>query len=169
MSHSVDQTSKRKMAQNHAPTPPPPQSSVQYFGGFSEVSAIKFGSAAPAMMSAANTTLGSIKAAPKTPEELTQYLISLQTFEGFWEVSPALFEALGIKDQVFQSVCADTGLSATVVITAIAVLVFERRLRAFQGSWELVVDKAKGWLGGEGVNDVEDLVERVKVLVDLSG
>jgi hypothetical protein len=160
-----------QMSHYNAPAPQAPlaQPGGQSFGGrAADPPFTMWYSAAPVPMPAAETAPSVTQVIPKTPEELTQHLISLQTFEGFWEVSPSLLETLKIKDQEFQSVCSDSGLSPTVLMTTIAVLFFERKLKAFEGSWELVVDKAKGWLGEQGVHNVEESVEKIKMLVDLS-
>jgi hypothetical protein len=101
----------------------------------------------------------------KTPEDLSTYLISLQTFEGSWEVSPALLIALQIQDVTVKEACAKAAVDAKVFLTALVIAVFERKLRASEGSWELVVDKAKGWLEGQGVGDVEVLVGKATLLV----
>jgi hypothetical protein len=43
--------------------------------------------------------------------------------------------------------------------------VFEWKLKAFEGSWELVVEKAKGWLADQNVGDVDELMAKTKDLV----
>jgi hypothetical protein len=101
----------------------------------------------------------------KTPEELTHHLISLQTFEGSWEVSEALVATLGIDVEAAGRVSNELGADAHVFITAVVVAVFEQRLKAFEGSWELVVEKAKGWLSEQGLGDAEVLIGKAKELV----
>jgi hypothetical protein len=101
----------------------------------------------------------------KTPEELTHHLISLQTFEGSWEFSQTLVGILGIEEEALRRVSAVRGADMKVFITAAVVVVFEQRLKAFEGSWELVVGKARDWLGNQGVGDADELVEKAKVLL----
>jgi hypothetical protein len=104
-------------------------------------------------------------ATKKTSEELTHHLISLQTFEGSWEVSEALVATLGIDVEAAGRVSNELGADAHVFITAVVVAVFEQRLKAFEGSWELVVEKAKGWLSEQGLGDAEVLIGKAKELV----
>jgi hypothetical protein len=101
----------------------------------------------------------------KTPEELTHHLISLQTFEGSWEFSQSLAGILGIEEEALKRVSAARGVDIKVFITVAVVVVFERKLRAFEGSWELVVGKARDWLGDQGVGDADELLEKAKVLL----
>jgi hypothetical protein len=101
----------------------------------------------------------------KTPEELTHHLISLQTFEGSWEFSQSLAGILGIEEEALRRLSAAHGVDIKVFITAAVVVVFERKLRAFEGSWELVVGKARDWLGDQGVGDADELLEKAKVLL----
>ncbi|KAF2025690.1 VIT-domain-containing protein [Setomelanomma holmii] len=101
----------------------------------------------------------------KTPEDLSMYLISLQKFEGSWEASAALFAALQIQSKAAKDECTKAGVDAKVFVTALVIAVFEKKLSAFEGSWELVVEKARGWLNGLGVSDVEGLIGKAGVLV----
>ncbi|KAH7082718.1 von Willebrand factor type A domain-containing protein [Paraphoma chrysanthemicola] len=108
----------------------------------------------------------SFSPASKTPEELSTYLISLQTFEGSWEGSSALLVALQIQEQTFKGEFEKAGVHATVFVTALVIAVFEKKLREFEGSWELVVEKARGWLEDQGVvGDVEALIGKAGALV----
>jgi hypothetical protein len=101
----------------------------------------------------------------RTPEELTHFLISLQSFEGSWQFSQAVVETLGIEEEALRRVSAACGADLDVFITAAMVAVFEQKLKAFEGSWELVVGKARDWLAEQGVGDADELVEKAKVLV----
>jgi hypothetical protein len=92
-----------------------------------------------------------------TPEDLTNILISHQTFEGSWEVSLNVLGPLQITGAVLDAEVAKAGVNGKVFITALVVAVFERKLREFEGSWELLVEKARGWLA-EQVEDVEKLI-----------
>ncbi|KAH7412310.1 hypothetical protein DE146DRAFT_642797 [Phaeosphaeria sp. MPI-PUGE-AT-0046c] len=106
-----------------------------------------------------------VSAPAKTPEELSHYLISLQTFEGSWELSAALLAALKIEETQVNTMCAEQSLKPTVLVTALVVAVFERKLKDLEGTWELVVEKAKGWLESQEVGDVESMVEKVGGLI----
>jgi hypothetical protein len=101
----------------------------------------------------------------KTPEALTLHLISLQSFEGSWDATYSLLAPLRIEVPTLQSACREAGLDEKVFATALVVAVFEWKLKAFEGSWELVVEKAKGWLADQNVGDVDELMAKTKDLV----
>jgi hypothetical protein len=115
-----------------------------------------FGSSVPSQASYVTKT---------TPDDLTHHLIALQTFEGYWELSMSLLKCLQIKEEVLQLASIEAGVDSKVFVTAVVVAVFEQKLNAFEGSWELVVDKAKAWLGEQGVDDVDGFVGKAKILV----
>jgi hypothetical protein len=100
----------------------------------------------------------------KTPEDLTLHLISLQSFEGFWDAVPSLLASLQLERLTLQSEYSKAGVDEKVFITALVVAVFELVLKAHKGSWELVVEKAKAWLVDQGVGDVEELVAKAGIL-----
>lgn len=100
-----------------------------------------------------------------TPEQLLQHLIALQSFEGSWMYSAALMQALGIQEDVVKREIADKK-GEKWVMTVLVVAVFEERLGALKGSWDLVVEKARDWLAGAlGEERVEELVEVAKGVV----
>ncbi|ORY08344.1 von Willebrand factor type A domain-domain-containing protein [Clohesyomyces aquaticus] len=88
---------------------------------------------------------------PKSPTDTLHTLISLQTFSGSFSPSPSLLSLLSLTPEVFKTQISVLGLSEEQLATALAVVYFENKLAEFQGSWELVVEKARGWLEGEGV------------------
>lgn len=99
------------------------------------------------------------------PEKLTHFLIGLQTFEGSWEVSSSLLSALKISEA---SVTAEAGklkADVKVFVTALVIAVLEGKLKEFEGSWELVVEKARDWLEESFAGDVDGLVEKAGGLV----
>ncbi|KAF2475527.1 von Willebrand domain-containing protein [Lindgomyces ingoldianus] len=102
---------------------------------------------------------------PKTPDEILEILIALQTFEGFWEWSVTLFSALSINPSSTEQKMKDwsLGLEKRAFATALAIAYFETKLVALQGSWELVVDKARGWLEDNGHGG--DLIEKARGLL----
>lgn len=73
--------------------------------------------------------------------------------------------SLQIQEEALKAECKKAGVDEKVFITALVVAVFEVRLKAFEGLWELVVEKARGWLGEQGAVDVEELVGRAGLLV----
>jgi hypothetical protein len=97
--------------------------------------------------------------APRAPEELSHYLISLQTFEGSWELSKALLEALYFEEEELFKLADEMHVHVSVIITAAVVTIFEKRLRAYEGSWELLIEKSKAWLVEQGHADPDHLLE----------
>jgi von Willebrand factor type A domain/Vault protein inter-alpha-trypsin domain len=92
-------------------------------------------------------------ALPVTDEEKMHELISLQAFDGSWNLTDRLFNVLGIGQEKAKSLLA--GLEGTVIATVLAVAFLEGIMAAEEGIWEMVVEKAKGWLDiktGDGKN-----------------
>ena len=89
-------------------------------------------------------------------------IISLQRFQGFWELDHALLDVCGVA----QSAAAGTMQSSTeplrktVWATVLAIVFLERVLPADKEAWELVVDKAEGWLQNSGVHNLQAEMER---------
>lgn len=117
-------------------------------------------------------TAYSASAAPKVEEkkipkeeELLHRLISLQTFEGQWVLAGSLLQDLQISEEGLAGAAGETGVDVDVFLTAVVVAVFEKKLKEFEGSWELVVDKAKGWLGEHGMEDVEAAIKAAGALI----
>ncbi|KAF2871509.1 von Willebrand factor type A domain-containing protein [Massariosphaeria phaeospora] len=104
---------------------------------------------------------------PKTNDELVDFLIGLQTFEGFWEWNSELFNAIKISEAGTESEIVKSGIDKKVFVTALVVAYLEDRLEKFRGSWELVVEKARGWLVGTlGMGDsMEEMVNKARGLV----
>lgn len=84
-------------------------------------------------------------------------IISLQNFTGFWEFKKELLSVCGIG----KSAAAGTMLASAssgqpsrgqVWATILAIAFLERKMTSEKDTWELIVDKAKGWLQGQGVN-----------------
>ncbi|MCJ1452864.1 hypothetical protein MMC28_003209 [Mycoblastus sanguinarius] len=78
-----------------------------------------------------------------------QKLIGLQTFEGYWVLNPAILEIVGVSEQ--HKVPEGAELKVWATILAIAFL--EKKLGREKESWEMIVEKARGWLGGQGVEE----------------
>lgn len=51
-----------------------------------------------------------------------------------------------------------------IFITAVVVATFEKKLRDVEGSWELVVDKAKAWLEEQGVFDLKNVMTALAMI-----
>ena len=99
----------------------------------------------------------------------TRSLIGLQTFEGSFVLDSALATLLGVSITVLEAKL--TGLSGNLAglnaerrkklwATVLAIKLFETQLGGEKSVWQLVVDKAKAWMGamdGVGVDDITQL------------
>jgi hypothetical protein len=104
------------------------------------------------------------KSIPSGPK--LDVLIELQTFEGFWEWDAALFAVISVSEKQAEQVEAQIGYGKQAVATALAVVFFERKLKSEKDAWELVVEKARGWLEGNiGEDGVHTLMEKAVALV----
>jgi hypothetical protein len=89
----------------------------------------------------------------KSLTEKLARLIELQTFDGSWPESEEIASILGFKEGVEWKVGVDKG----VWITLLVVKWFEIMASEEEGVWEMLVEKARAWLEGCGVMNVEDL------------
>jgi hypothetical protein len=102
-------------------------------------------------------------AAPKAAMSVSPLhgLISLQTFSGAWEWNDDLLAVVGKKlefDAAF--------VSEQVMATSLAVAYMEARLADSKDVWEMVVEKAKTWMGSQiGEDAVDSMVEKAKGLL----
>lgn len=104
------------------------------------------------------------KSIPSGPK--LDVLIELQTFEGFWEWDAALFAIISVSEKQAEQVETQIGYGKQAVATALAVVFFERKLKSEKDAWELVVEKARGWLEGNvGEDGVHTLMEKAVALV----
>ncbi|KAF5248428.1 hypothetical protein FANTH_5926 [Fusarium anthophilum] len=135
------------------------------------------GPSAPAP--AASSYLSSMPAPPITTGPKTkavsdmepmQALTSLQTFAGSWSWSSDLERVLGVtSDQVSKltlpASVKDHSDKDDVVATACAVLFFKKKLQEEMDTWEMLVEKAEGWLevniGEEGVSELFSVLEKL--------
>ncbi|MCJ1276511.1 hypothetical protein MMC21_004317 [Puttea exsequens] len=103
---------------------------------------------------------------PPAPEETDplQKLIALQTFAGFWELDTPLLDTVSVASQHK----LPEGVLLRVWATILAITFLERKMGDEREAWEMVVDKAKGWMAGVGVEDGKAVVgwwEWARVLV----
>lgn len=75
-----------------------------------------------------------------------QDVIRLQTFEGYWKWNDELWAAMGIDKGKAMVFSTGLGWDRNVIATLLAVAFFEHKLSDDKDAWELVVEKAKGWL-----------------------
>ena len=79
-------------------------------------------------------------------------LIALQTFSGYWNLNDKLLRVMNVTPQAAKNV---SGVEDELWATALAVLFLETKLGDEKDSWEMVVDKARGWLSTQGYGDEE--------------
>jgi uncharacterized protein with von Willebrand factor type A (vWA) domain len=111
---------------------------------------------------------------PLSGEELLHHLIGLQSFEGSWSPTPSLFTVLNVNTWLFDAEIAGVGgfgVNQMVLATALVVVVFEERLKEWEGAWELVVEKARCWLESEisnkGGTRLQEVSERARSVAGL--
>ncbi|GAB7329850.1 hypothetical protein MBLNU13_g01566t1 [Cladosporium sp. NU13] len=105
-------------------------------------------------------------AAPKaaTPVSPLHGLINLQTFSGAWEWKDDLLAVVMPKGKKLEFDAAF--VSEQVMATSLAVAYMEVRLVDSKDVWEMVVEKAKTWMGSQvGEDAVHGLVEKAKGLL----
>jgi len=85
-------------------------------------------------------------------------LISLQTFEGFWEWKDDLFRACGVTEKDVDAKYEAWMVEKNVLATALAIRYLEVALKKEKDTWELIVEKGKTWvqskIGDEGLRKV---------------
>ena len=106
----------------------------------------------------------------------TKTLIGLQTFEGCFVLDSALATLLGVSISVLEArliwfVPNNAGLSLEdrkkVWATVLAIKLFETQLAGERSVWQLVVDKARAWMGGLARVGVEDITQLEKMAGEL--
>jgi hypothetical protein len=97
-------------------------------------------------------------------------LTSLQTFSGSWSWSKDFERVLGIDPKEvakldLPSTVTDHALKSEILATACAILFFKRKLEDEKDTWEMLVEKAEGWLeeniGEDSMNDLEVLLGKL--------
>ena len=103
----------------------------------------------------------------------TKTLVDLQTFEGCFVLDLALAALLGVSlsDLEVRLILAMPGnpdwgpeYRKTVWATILAIKLFETQLAGERSVWQLMVDKARAWITGVGVEDIgqfEKMAEEV--------
>ena len=91
-------------------------------------------------------------------------LIGLQTFSGAWEWNDELLAIVMPEGKKLEFDAAF--VLEQVMATSLAVAYMEARLADSKDVWEMVVEKAKTWLGSQvGADVVDGLVEKAKGLL----
>ncbi|KAI4205079.1 MAG: hypothetical protein LQ350_000706 [Teloschistes chrysophthalmus] len=93
----------------------------------------------------------------QTDNEKVHAVIDMQDFEGWWACSEDLLGIMGLSGKI-------RGQKKNDWITALVVKWLEVKMGGEKEVWELVVDKAKMWLGGQGV-DVQGMEKEIVELL----
>jgi hypothetical protein len=102
-------------------------------------------------------------APPMTNEEKMLELVSLQSFDGSWQMTNKFLLILGLNEAMLTALLQ---LEDTVVATLVAVGFLECKVPEEEGVWEMIVEKAKGWLDGKiGENSAAEGLAKVKKYV----
>jgi hypothetical protein len=114
----------------------------------------------PARMSTSASKLETT-ASPLTNDGKMLELISLQTFDGSWKWTANLFSVLGVEEETVKAVLV--GVEETVMATLLAVAFLECKVPEEEEVWEMIAEKAKGWLNGKtGESNCVDGLAKVK-------
>ena len=87
---------------------------------------------------------------PSVESTPQQSLLALQSFEGYWDLSDELVDITDIPP-IARKV-PDRVQDERVWATMLAILWFERECKGEWEAWEMIVQKARGWLGTVGVS-----------------
>ena len=107
----------------------------------------------------------------------TKTLIGLQTFMGCFDLTPSLAGQLGVSISILEArlltfMPSNVGLSLDdrkkLWATVLAIKLFETQLAGERSVWQLVVDKARVWMGGLQIG-VEDVAQLEKMAGEVLG
>lgn len=105
------------------------------------------------------------KRAPVSKEEKVRALIDLNKFDGSWEMQEVLGRILGTDWNAVNRWSRD-GWSDAARATAIVIAFLEVKMGKEEEVWEMVVEKAKAWLGAMvGNGNAEDGISELKRLL----
>lgn len=92
-------------------------------------------------------------------EDPLQKIVAFQTFEGFWELERGLVGVVGLEkgngNGKVDLPDVPEGLEARSWATILAITFLEVRMGEEKEVWEMVVEKARGWLVGVRVGEGE--------------
>ena len=100
-------------------------------------------------------------------------LIGLQSFDGSWKDSDKLFQLLGLQGKEKQIEATFDGVASlqdsdryVIIMTVCAIAWLEKEAKEEEGVWEMVVDKARGWVVSKlGEKVAEEQIEKVSKLI----
>ena len=79
-------------------------------------------------------------------------VIDLQDFEGWWDISDALVQITGLAREEFEKKkkMGMDGQTMKFWVTSLVLVFLETDAPAEKGVWELIVEKARGWVRMSG-------------------
>jgi hypothetical protein len=87
-------------------------------------------------------------------QKILNMLVSLQTFDGAWHWEERLLMLLGLDRQLTapRAAAVNLGEAGARLATALVLAFFEVHLKDKEEEWEMVADKARGWLAQDLAN-----------------
>ncbi|KAI0816692.1 VIT-domain-containing protein [Xylaria sp. FL0064] len=122
-----------------------------------------FGSASSRMAAFASaSSKGALRSTPspgiRSHGDKMHEIIRLQKSDGSWEWNQRLLEILGIR--------STPEIQNAVLATALAIAFLEKRMAHEVESWELIVEKARSWLGQQDQINVEQEISDAEMLLE---
>lgn len=116
------------------------------------------------------------KAAPAHKEDIFEMIVSLQLFTGAWqwneELLGSMFQLSGTElDALFAPLNGQFGglfkTETHLLATGLVLAFLEKRMAGERDEWEMLGEKARGWMEGElgGVLSAGEFVEKVKGVI----
>ncbi|KAK3824897.1 MAG: von Willebrand factor type A domain-containing protein [Benniella sp.] len=127
-----------------------------------------FGSAPSAPGAFGHATHGGFAAgtAVQGVESGVHCIVGLQTFEGYWEWQESLLFRIGVDPVLATEAVKKHGWDLRVAATALTIVFLEKKKIDEKDAWELVVEKAKGWMEEQiGANEVVIVLHKASELV----
>ncbi|KAK3824900.1 MAG: LOW QUALITY PROTEIN: von Willebrand factor type A domain-containing protein [Benniella sp.] len=127
---------------------------------------VSFGSAVPVSFGSAAAFGSTAGAVARGAESTVHGIIGLQTFEGYWEWQASLLSCVGVDPVLAAEAVKKHGWDLRVAATGLAIVFLEKKKNKEKDAWELVVEKAKGWMEEQiGANEAVVLLYKISDLV----
>ncbi|KIX04165.1 uncharacterized protein Z518_07719 [Rhinocladiella mackenziei CBS 650.93] len=87
-------------------------------------------------------------------------IIDLQSFDGSWSLSNKLLQLFGLSQDQVQNLLSGAGDDESVRATALGIAWLKIKVPAEKDVWEMVVDKAEGWIQAKiGSDKAKEVIE----------
>ncbi|KAK3824898.1 MAG: von Willebrand domain-containing protein [Benniella sp.] len=125
-----------------------------------------FGRVASGVRAASSSDPGSVSSEDESTIRQDETLIDLQSFEGYWEWQESLLFWVGVDPLLAAEAVKKHGWDLRVAATALAIVFLEKKKIDEKDAWELVVEKAKGWMEEQiGADEVVVVLHKASELV----